>query len=253
MRKLCASYGLPEQIVSDNGPQFVSNEFVTFTKMNGIKRIKSPATDGAAECVVQTLKKTMRAGEHDGRTHSQRLSSFLQLYRSTPHSPTHEVPSQLFLMRSLRIRLDLLKPDVNSSVCLEQAKRKSYHDSSCRVSEYSVGQQVQTYNFRSGPRWVAGVMVRRLGSLTYLIQVNSEVFWRLHFDHLHPVVSNSMSPIVLELPDLSQIDRTNYAPYNDTEIPEQLPPATPEPAPATPVERRYPERENHRPPLRYTD
>ena len=32
---------LPEQMVMDNGPQFVSEEFGVFTKMNGIKHIKS--------------------------------------------------------------------------------------------------------------------------------------------------------------------------------------------------------------------
>ena len=40
LRKLCASYELPEQIVSDNGPQFVSEEFATFTKRNGINTSK---------------------------------------------------------------------------------------------------------------------------------------------------------------------------------------------------------------------
>ena len=263
IRKLCAAYGLPEQIVSDNGPQFVSEEFATFTKMNGIKHIKSapyhPATNGSAERLVQTFKKAMRAGEHDGRTTLQRLSSFLLSYRSTPHSTTHEAPSQLFLKRSLRTRLDLLKPDVNSSVCLEQAKQKSYHDRRCRVCEYSVGQPVQTYNFRSGPRWVAGVVVRKLGSLTYLVQVNSGVFWRRHVDHLRPAVDSAIeakSPVVPERPDLSLTDQTNYAPYNVTEIPEQLPLAVPEQPPAVPeppAERRYPVRENRRPPLRYTD
>ena len=32
--KLVAAYGLPEQMVSDNGPQFVSEEFATFVKLN---------------------------------------------------------------------------------------------------------------------------------------------------------------------------------------------------------------------------
>ena len=52
--------------------------------MNGIKHIKSalyhPATNGAAEHLVQTFKKVMRPGEHDGYTHSQQLSSFLLMY-----------------------------------------------------------------------------------------------------------------------------------------------------------------------------
>ena len=48
-----------------------------------------------------------------------------------------------FLKRPLRTRLDLLKPDVNSAVCLEQAKQKNYHDIRCWGTEYAVGQQVQ--------------------------------------------------------------------------------------------------------------
>ena len=70
LHKLFSSYWLPEQIVSDNGPQFVSKEFAVFTKMNGIKHIKSapyhPSTNGAVERLVQTFKKAMKASEHDG-------------------------------------------------------------------------------------------------------------------------------------------------------------------------------------------
>ena len=40
LRKLFASYGLPEQVVSDNGPQFTSEEFQLFMKNNGIKHIQ---------------------------------------------------------------------------------------------------------------------------------------------------------------------------------------------------------------------
>ena len=53
LSKLFSSYGLPEQIVTDNRPQFVSEEFATFAKLNGIKYIKSapyhPSTNGAVE------------------------------------------------------------------------------------------------------------------------------------------------------------------------------------------------------------
>ena len=105
LRKLFVSYGLPEQMVTDNGPQFVSEEFAIFVKANGVKHIKSspyhPATNGAVERLVQTFKKSMKASDKDGRSQSQRLADFLLTYRSTPHATSHETPSVLSLKRKL--------------------------------------------------------------------------------------------------------------------------------------------------------
>ena len=56
LRELFSRYGVPTQIVSDNGPQFVSQEFEHFLKMNGVKHIKSapyhPSANGLAERFV---------------------------------------------------------------------------------------------------------------------------------------------------------------------------------------------------------
>nr|XP_027214449.1 uncharacterized protein K02A2.6-like [Penaeus vannamei] len=41
LMSLFATHGIPEQIVSDNGPQFVSSEFDSFCKGNNIKHIRS--------------------------------------------------------------------------------------------------------------------------------------------------------------------------------------------------------------------
>ena len=37
LRQLFAVYGLPEQVVTNNGPQFTSAEFKSFVKGNSIK------------------------------------------------------------------------------------------------------------------------------------------------------------------------------------------------------------------------
>ena len=70
LRNLFASYGLPLQIVSDNGPQFTSAEFAKFLKMNGVKHILCspyhPSSNGLAERFVKTFKQAMRAGENSG-------------------------------------------------------------------------------------------------------------------------------------------------------------------------------------------
>ena len=84
LRQVFAAYGLPDQLVSDNGPQFSSEEFQLFLKCNGIKRYRTapyhPATNGAAERFVQTLKKSIMAGRRDKRSDQHKLSSFLLKY-----------------------------------------------------------------------------------------------------------------------------------------------------------------------------
>ena len=63
LRTLFASYGLPEEIVSDNGPQFTSSVFKSFLKNNGVKQTLlppyHPASNEAAERSVQILKRSL--------------------------------------------------------------------------------------------------------------------------------------------------------------------------------------------------
>ena len=59
LRHLFAAYGLPEQVVPDNCPQFISGEFESFMKNNGIKHIRTapyhPASNGAVERLGMNL------------------------------------------------------------------------------------------------------------------------------------------------------------------------------------------------------
>ena len=44
LRNMFARYGMPEQLVTDNGSQFTSTDFATFTKLNGIRHIRLPSS-----------------------------------------------------------------------------------------------------------------------------------------------------------------------------------------------------------------
>ena len=132
LRRLFSSYGLPEQLVSDNGPQFVSAEFATFLKENGVKHIRCapyhPSSNGAVERFIQTFKRSMKAGENHGPPFHKPLMNFLLTYRYTPHATTNTAPCELFLHRPLRTRFDLLHPDVGEEVLSKQAQQKLQHD-----------------------------------------------------------------------------------------------------------------------------
>ena len=125
LHRLFSCYGLPEQLVSDNGPQFVSEEFRSFLKRNGVKHIHCtpyhPSSNGAAERFVQTFKRAMQAQKAES-SFQQRLMSFLLTYRITPHTTTNIAPCTLFLKREVRTRFDLMRPDISGKVATKQAQ-----------------------------------------------------------------------------------------------------------------------------------
>ena len=186
LRTLFATYGLPRQLVSDNGPQFTSLEFEHFLKLNGVKHVLStpyhPATNGATECLVKSVKRALKAG---GKSDfHQVLSAFLLRTRITPHSTTNKAPAELFLKRSLRTRFDLLRPSAEEQVMMRQSMQKTYHDQHSRSREFVVGQRVLARNFRAGQRWLPGIITERRGPLSYLVQLQQGILCKRHIDQL---------------------------------------------------------------------
>ena len=78
---LLASYGLPWQLVSKNGPQFCSEEFATFLKANGVRHICCAlyhyALNGLVERFMRTFKQALKTHESSGLPLQHYLASFL--------------------------------------------------------------------------------------------------------------------------------------------------------------------------------
>ena len=80
-----ARYGIPEEVVSDNGPQLASEEFAQFLKQNGVKFTQvppyHPASNAVAERSVQTAKMVLTKQVLEGKANSlsleHRLANFL--------------------------------------------------------------------------------------------------------------------------------------------------------------------------------
>jgi len=184
LRDLFARYGLPCTLVSDNGTSFTSLEFREFLKSNGIKHITSapyhPATNGQAERMVQSFKVSLKSSQLDSSELYLNLNRFLLQYRITPHSLTGEAPSSLFLKRSLRTRLDLLKPDLRDHVRQKQSEAGKLK---FPVRKFEEGEKVAVRNYSGPMKWKIGTVVNRDGNLTYSIQVGNEI-WKRHVDQI---------------------------------------------------------------------
>ncbi|XP_011705588.1 PREDICTED: uncharacterized protein K02A2.6-like, partial [Wasmannia auropunctata] len=106
-KKLFADYGLPKQLITDNGRQFASAEFQEFLKRNGIKHSffppYHPATNGAAENFVNTFKSKVK-----------------KIVKGIKHCTTGESPAFLLFKRELKTRFDLLRSDVRDVVLKNQ-------------------------------------------------------------------------------------------------------------------------------------
>ena len=97
LTELFARFGNPKVLLSDDGPQFTSEEFESFLKLNGIQHCRTspyfefPA-NGQVERFHRYLEHSIRAAELDGFLWTAVLPDILQVYRSTPHAGTGMTP-----------------------------------------------------------------------------------------------------------------------------------------------------------------
>ncbi|XP_015231242.1 PREDICTED: uncharacterized protein LOC107085444 [Cyprinodon variegatus] len=205
LEEMFSRYGIPEQLVSDNGPQFVAEEMEAFLKMNGIQHIKSapyhPSTNGLAERFVQTLKHSLKASVFQGSLH-QRLYSFLLTYRNTPHSTTKASPAELLLKRALRTQLDCIRPQSRSQTVLSSQQEQSQRRAGTPRS-FHIGDPVLARNYLRGPRWVPAKVVAITGPLSYQVRTNDDLVWRRHTDQLLASKGPAPEPMGSPLQDIS--------------------------------------------------
>ena len=185
LRSSFASNGLPKTLHSDNGRAFFSHEFEDFCQMNGIKHTLSgsyhPATNGLAERAVQNFKKAMKKTPGDL---DYRLGRVLFKYRTTIQETTGKAPSFLLNGQELRSRLDLMRPehDVKRQI---QYKLETKVSANGKIRELEIGDNVGIHNEASRyPKWVKGVVLRRLGGRTYEILRENGLKSTKHIDTL---------------------------------------------------------------------
>lgn len=173
LRDLWARFGIPKQFVSDNGPPFTSSEFNNFLARNKIEHILTapyhPASNGACESAVKICKKVIKKAMEQGIEVDAALCRFLLNYRNTVHYATGETPAKLLQGRTLRSRLDCLKPERTARALEHQARIMRQARGVQR--QLQVGQSVWYRKFgASNIKWVPGSIVECLGDTNYSVR-----------------------------------------------------------------------------------
>lgn len=76
--------------------------------------------------------------------------------------------------RSLRTRLDLMKPNRRTEVLNKQAKMLH----GARERHVSTGQPVMVRDYRRGGKWAHGIVQAQTGPRTYEVKVDPNMVWR---------------------------------------------------------------------------
>ena len=112
MKSIFSGHGIPQIVISDNGPQYASEEYLKFVSDYQFEHITSnphyPQSNGEAERAVQTVKSLLKK---EGDPYLALL-----LYRATPLQCGFS-PSELLMSRKLRANLlmtwEQLRPKVS--------------------------------------------------------------------------------------------------------------------------------------------
>lgn len=214
LRLIFASHGLPEELVSDNGPQFVSFEFAEFVRKNGIKHTLvppyHPQSNGAAERAVRVVKEALLKQVIQGTkgmSMKHRLANFLFRYRTTPHTTTGMTPAELMVKRQLRTRLSLVKPDLAKVIEDKQLAQKFYKDLKCgKERQLERCDRVRVRNTRAHTKrdkWIPGTVVKVCGPRTYIVRTGHKTRY-VHTDHLiqaHDDVPDDVSEPDVTVPE----------------------------------------------------
>nr|KAG5699905.1 hypothetical protein BaRGS_018204 [Batillaria attramentaria] len=193
-----AHFGYPHTLVSDNATTFVSEEFQSWCKERGITHLTGapyhPATNGAAERLVQTFKQALRKSSLPPK---RALQEFLMQYRRMPTSCGFS-PSELLMSRQIRTRIDTLLP---SPAHIAQGKQ-SKEASKTQVTPDPGGVAKVTRQYKAGdpvyalyygphhakqPRWVPAVVKKSTGTRCFNVKVVPRgPVWRRHWEQLRP-------------------------------------------------------------------
>ena len=209
LTKVLSRVGVPEEILTDQGANFMSSLLKEVYKLLGIKRIRTspyhPQTDGLVERFNGTLKSMLRKLNQEDRTEWDKwLPYLLFAYREVPQASTGFSPFELLYGKNVRGPLDILRETwtastqsstssvsyvlemrqrmsemmelVKENLARAQKKQKLWYDGKARVREFTEGQEVlvllPTANNKLEAKWSGPYKItKKVGQVNYTVDM----------------------------------------------------------------------------------
>ena len=202
-----ARYGVPAICHTDNGPQFTSEQYRTFSVAYRFKHTTlspfHPKGNGGAETAVKVAKSMLKKADD--------FHSALLLYRNTPPRGHTYSPAQRMFLRRTRTRLTttdhLLAPAminfdiVKEDIFKKRHDSKTYYDKSASVEHKPV--QVGSYAYAKpqpchrGKPWIYGEVLKTDNSRPYTVHTSHGTLIRRNRVQLKPAAAPSTLPLWL--------------------------------------------------------
>ena len=239
-----ARYGIPDQVISDNGPQFSSKEFADFARTWDFKHLTSSPghskSNGKAESGVKTAKRILRKSIRAGTDPNLAILD----YRNTPTAGMTSSPAQRLMSRRTKTLLptteSLLLPkniqleNERSELRQHQQVQAKYYNRTARdLPSLSEGDVVRMKPFKlvekSCPK---AQMTARLDERSYTVETEDGAVYRRNRQHLRKTSLLPTQPINPEQPTEASVtpstgdEPTATASYQSNPIPSPMSPVT---------------------------
>ncbi|XP_062604074.1 uncharacterized protein K02A2.6-like [Saccostrea cucullata] len=213
LKGIFSRIGIPDKLISDNGPQFASANFREFAKDYGfVHKTTSPhfpQANGQIERTVQTVKQLLRKSTDPYKA--------ILAYRNTAIDMLGKSPAQLFFNRRLKTDLPVASPllepnsvgmqEVQERLKTRKYQQKLYYDAHAgkELRDLYPG---ETTVMRHDNKWTPAVVVQQHSSpRSYILQAQSGKRYRRNRRHIRPTSAT--------FPDKPEVDEPILPPPSE--------------------------------------
>ena len=236
-----ARYGIPSTVISDNGPQYVSEDFAKFSKRWQFDHItispRHSQANGKVEAAVKAAKRLLK------KTSQSKGDAYLAMLelRNTPNQGIDSSPAQRLHGRRTRTLLptssSLLKPrgaeilveDRTRMKALQRKQSERYNQHAKDLPTLEEGDVVRLKPYKLGcPEWQRAVVQKRLDERSYEVETDNGLLLRRNRVDLKktgeaPPSSREDQPV----PQETSSEKTQPQPHENERKEAYHPPDTP--------------------------